>query len=225
MVAHGLEPAVRPEPAGFDPEVMLLLLALFMLDAFLFPVLLRVWGSFFRRLSRRRDDAGSEPTLSERFVLVLSLPLAFVLQGVALYCACRASAADAVAGELLPVAICSGAVLALYLVQTVAYATLSYAFGHRGDTVALIHAFNVTQSALGFALLLPVVVALFYPQWSMPLLGFAAVSYVAARIVLYISEFKIFYSGIFSLFYFFLYLCTVEIIPPMLAIGVVSAFI
>lgn len=105
-----------------------------------------------------------------------------------------------------------------YLFQLCAYNAVGYAFTDNEHRRAWIRAFNASQGLLGFALMPAAIVTVFYPVAAMAALWVALALYVVARFLFIVKGFRIFYENFGSLLYFILYLCTLEIIPPLIII-------
>lgn len=109
---------------------------------------------------------------------------------------------------------------AYYVFQLMAYATVGYAFTDDEMAHQWMRGFNASQALLGFALALPALVTVFYPDAAVVALITAAVVYIIARLIYIIKGFRIFYTDFTSLLYFILYLCTLEVIPPLMVAGI-----
>ncbi len=105
--------------------------------------------------------------------------------------------------------------LVFYLAQLMGYSLLGYVFGDRMSTKLWIGGFNATQSLLGLTLLPVVVVTMVYPATIDTTLTVAVTLYACARIVFISKGFRIFFNDIRDCLYFILYLCSVEIVPPI----------
>ncbi|MCM1505107.1 MAG: DUF4271 domain-containing protein [Muribaculum sp.] len=112
---------------------------------------------------------------------------------------------------------------AYYVWQILAYNLIGYVFADRSLTDQWMQGFYASQGLLGFLLLIPALLGLFYPASIKIVVLISILLYVAARIMFICKGFRIFYHNSFSLVYFILYLCSVEIIP-IIAIyrGIVS---
>ncbi len=112
---------------------------------------------------------------------------------------------------------------AYYVWQILAYNLIGYVFADRSMTNQWMQGFYSSQGLLGFLLLIPALLGLFYPASIKTVALISILLYVAARIMFICKGFRIFYHNSFSLVYFILYLCSVEIIP-IIAIyrGVIS---
>ncbi len=102
-----------------------------------------------------------------------------------------------------------------FLAQLAGYSLLGYVFGDRMSAKLWVRGFNATQSLLGLTLLPVVVVTMVYPAVIGTTITVAAVLYVCTRIVFISKGFRIFFSDFRDCLYFILYLCSIEIVPPI----------
>lgn len=102
---------------------------------------------------------------------------------------------------------------AYYVFQLCAYSVLGYTFAGGDGSKRWLRALNASQSLAGVALMIPALILLFYPQMTGTVCIVSAVIYLSARLIFIAKGFSIFYNNIFSLVYFILYLCALEIIP------------
>ena len=103
-----------------------------------------------------------------------------------------------------------------YVWQIVMYKFLGYVFASKPRTQLWIQGFYSSQGLLGFLLLMPTLIGLFYPTSVKTVLLISILLYAIARIMFICKGFRIFYHNCFSLVYFILYLCGMEIVPLML---------
>lgn len=222
----GLDAIQRPELPGYNSGVLCLVIAMLLLVIFT----ARHYGRFFRRLInnlwsvRTRTNLFDEHTVNETRIMV-----ALIIQ----VCVCEAlllvtwilSQGVVMSPATLGAAACTATLLTglFYTAQLVIYRMIGYAFTTRNLALQWVQGFNSTQTLLGLALLVPTLVALFYPSASGILISIGATLYILARIVFICKGFRIFYHNLFSLVYFILYLCSVEIIPLLIVYrGVLS---
>lgn len=217
---HGLEPTLRPDLTGFDSAATTAVVACFVVNALLFPVLMRLWREFFKELShpRRRNDMASEHTVPERWVMAAATIQTLLMEAVVLFAACRPEAAGF--GALAALTLLTTALMAS---QTVGYLLVGYSFAPAGEIRPWLRAFVTSNSILGYLLAVPALGALFYPEASALFIAICALFFIGCRMLFYIKGFTIFYTSPASLFYFFLYLCTLEI-TPVLAVWAVARY-
>ena len=100
-----------------------------------------------------------------------------------------------------------------YIFQLVAYNLVGYTFTTDEGRTYFVKGFTSSQSILGFLLLITALVALVFREAAEGMLITAGTLYLLARLTFIIKGFRIFYHKIWSLLYFILYLCTLEIVP------------
>lgn len=216
-----IEPQVRPAAASSDSLLLTVLLGVFIVSALFAPTMWRIASDYFKQLFRsHREIIPGEKTVGERLVVAISLLQTVLFEGMILYCAPGPSGGtpiSALSGEVLLCAL-------LLIVQLVGYRLVGYAFARPDETQVWQSAFFITQGVCGYLLVVPAFAMLFYPHLMLSCMIVAGVIYAACRIPLYISEFRIFHTGNLSVFYFFLYLCTLEIVPLLAVWSLAGAF-
>ncbi len=231
LLTTGLMPSPRQILPGYDSGVLAMAVGAFLLAAIGLMGAGRLWNSFFKGLTHsgpgRSAAATAETTTGERWSIAAAMVQTFVCEGLLIFSALHFTRTLPLTPQVYfsCAATCALLCAALYCVQWLGYATVAYAFAPNpaADVKAWLRAFAATQSMLGVWLLLPALGALFYPAAAMTLVWIGAGLYAGARILFIIKGFRIFYANLFSLFYFFLYLCALEILPlGALASGVVA---
>lgn len=225
IISSGLMPSPRQILPGYDSGVLIMAIGAFLLATIGLMGARRLWHSFFRGLTHSGPAASAaataEATTGERWSVTAALIQTFMCEGLLLFSYAVTSHSYPIAPpSYLEVAlVCSGICALLYCVQWTGYAAVAYAFAPRpaSDTKAWLRAFAATQSMLGLWLLLPAIGSLFYPAAVSWLFQLSVALYAAARILFIIKGFRIFYTDTFSFFYFFLYLCTLELLPLLAA--------
>lgn len=213
----GIVPVPRRELPGYNSGVMTLLIGVF-----LFMTLnLRHYSTFLKTFTqnlfsvRKRPNVFDErSTMSETRVLASLILLTCVCEGVLLFTAISAS--GIMADNFRAIAGLSGLALAYYLIQYAAYSTVGYIFTTPMRAEMWIKGFSASQSLLGLTLCIPAILSLFVPGATSTILTVCAALYCIARIIFISKGFRIFYHNSFSLIYFILYLCSLEIIPLIL---------
>lgn len=216
--ADGIEALPRAVIAGNDSGVMTLMLLTLLLVAFSFRRGARLFKSFTQDLwsLRRRENAFDEHTANETRTLVLLLFQTCVYQGVLLYAHINNVHAFE-SKTVFPVVSCMiGISLVFYLLQLTAYSLVGYVFTDKIGASQWIKGFNASQLLLGFAIMIPAFVSIFYPGAASAMCKIALTLYFIARVIFICKGFRIFYHNFGSLLYFILYLCTLEIIPVIL---------
>lgn len=204
--------------AGYDSGVMALMLATLIVVSFNF----RHYSSFIKSFTadlwsvRRRSNIFDDPTVNERGVMLSLILLVTVAEGALLYAwmnVCGLWTGSPASGLIITV---SGA-MAYYIWQLAAYRTVGFTFGTSNGSSQWIRGFNASQALLGLTLIVPAMLALFYPGGVFITATLGISLYFIARIVFIVKGFRIFYTGVSSLLYFILYLCTLEITPLIVA--------
>ena len=228
--AGGLIPVSRPRLAGGDCGVRAMIVVSFLFASVGFKTAAGIWHQFFTDLSMRHRNSltgnASERTNRERLAVWALLAQTFVCEGLLLFSWCYYTG-------LIPLnspyffrnsMVLAGLCAVLYVFQWSACAAVGYAFAVQpiAGMRSFLGAFSSTQSVLGPLLLLPALGALFYPGMAMAFIYCGIGLFVLMRIFFHIKAFRIFYSGPLSLFYFFLYLCTLEILPLIALMTVIS---
>ena len=217
----GIEPVMRTPMASNDSALLLSLIVVFAANLLLAPTLIRAVRVFFKQLMRTHHEGmPGEKTLGERLVVISGVIQTLIFEALLLYCACGAD-------RMPPLAAMAGLLLltlTLFGVQYVGYALTGYAFTSGENTRLWLSAFLLTQACAGFALAIPAMGALFYPRYLDTFLLIGIALYILFRIPLFIRELRIFYTSPGSIFYFFLYLCTLEIVPFIGVLAFVNFF-
>ena len=174
-----------------------------------------MWHNIFSVKMRDFEDH----TLDETWILVTLVLNSCVVQGVFLFCAVTRDAALYAHTNprlFLYVGLLSAVALVYYLCQLGLYRLLGYVFGTPEQTESVLNGFKAITSLVGLLLLPEVMVMLTFPHTTETMLIVGAISYLCARVVFIIKGFRIFYYNLLSSVYFILYLCAVEIVPPII---------
>ncbi len=111
-----------------------------------------------------------------------------------------------------------------YLWQLMAYRIVGYVFTDKLSGRQWLKGFNASQSLLGMALTIPALVVLFNPDVAPIVVTIGVVCYILARLIFIFKGFRLFYDNFGSLLYFILYLCTLEIVPPVIIYRCIGFF-
>ena len=122
---------------------------------------------------------------------------------------------------LLPIVALCGA---FYLLQIITYWCVGYAFTTSSGRKMWLRGFYAVQTFLGFGLAIPALVTVFYPDAARLAVTIGAILYIFSRIVFISKGFRIFYQNYWSLLYFILYLCTLEITPLVIIYRTAASF-
>ena len=214
----GLEPAVR-HSAEANRSGLLAAIAFFCLVmVFNFKHLRRVCGHYMEALTRPRTGRTNlfdeHPASETRLTLLLMAQFA-VCAGI-LLCEGLVHANSLPSATNLSMTAVVALVVGYVVLQAVVYSITGYTFGGREVMRRWMASFSAVHSLMGVVAIVPMALAVFYPQAVGGVCTASAVLYVLGRIVFIFRGFKIFYDKILSCFYFILYLCTLEIIPLFL---------
>lgn len=214
--SNGLQGIERPLLPGYNTGVMCLLIITFLFLAANF----RHYSTFVKTFTqdlwkvRNRSNIFDDHTMSETRVLASFIMVLCVSEGIILY--------SAIAPHIRPapifasIGLITAIALIFYLLQIAAYRTVGYVFTSSQNTIQWIRGFRASQSLLGITLVIPALIVLFNPGLDTAITAISLGLYILARIIFIFKGFRIFYINSFSLIYFILYLCTLEIIPPII---------
>ncbi|MDE5687285.1 MAG: DUF4271 domain-containing protein [Paramuribaculum sp.] len=214
----GVAPEARPFLPGYDSGVAAMVIGVFLLLA----LNLRHYTTFLKGFAqdlwavRSRDNLFEDHTVSETKVILSLIMLVCLSEGILL----NTVALNLPWGDISPfvsIGILTFAAGVYYLWQFLVYNIIGYVFTSRDGTHQWVRGFNASQVLLGLVLWVPALVVLFNPSVSASMAILGAVLYILARIIFICKGFRIFYNNLFSLLYFILYLCALEIIPLILA--------
>ncbi|MDE5744815.1 MAG: DUF4271 domain-containing protein [Paramuribaculum sp.] len=219
----GIPVEKRPVLPGYDTGVASMVIGVFLLVA----LNLRHYSTFLKSFVRDlfsvklhdnlfEDHAVTETKVVLSLVLLLCLSEGILLSGVVniplLY-----SYQPAV-----PIVLLTLFAGLYYLWQFLIYNLIGYTFTGKEQKGIWLRGFNASQVLLGLVLWVPALITLFDPLLSSRMFICGVCLYVIARIIFIIKGFRIFYNNIFSLIYFILYLCSLEIIPLLTAYNIIN---
>ncbi|MCM1482897.1 MAG: DUF4271 domain-containing protein [Muribaculaceae bacterium] len=213
--AEGITPEPRPMLPGYNTGVMCLIIGIFLIISSNF----RHYSTFLKTFAqdlwkvRSRQNVFNDHTVSETRVQVSLIMLLCICEGIIIYSAiARSIPVDHI---FITIALTSALAAVYYLWQRVAYATIGYVFATEESTTQWVKGFRASQCLLAITLVLPAMIVLFNPGSAGAMIFIGLTLYVTARIIFIFKGFRIFYDNYFSLVYFILYLCTLEIVPPV----------
>ena len=213
----GIEGASRQTGIGRDSGILTILVLLFVFLALNVRNSRHMFSHFFDELGsfKDRNNAFDEHTSNETRLTLLLIGQFIVCAGILLYVTATVESRPDDIGIFTGVARTSGLMAAYYIFQLAAYNTVGYIFTSSERRAAWIAGFNASQSMLGLALIIPVLLAVFYPSADKAVIVIAATLYFIARLLFIVKGFRIFFINFSSLLYFILYLCALEIIPVL----------
>lgn len=161
---------------------------------------------------RRRSNAFDDHTANElraSFVLILQL---CVCQAILLYLHFRSHFGfeGIISGALGKTVLLTAG---LYAFQVSAYFVVGAVFADKEATKLWLRGYNISSSVSSLFLILPTLIAVFYPPLTNAMIITALCLFLGVKMLFIVKGFRIFFDEIYSLLYFILYLCTLEIIP------------
>lgn len=222
---EGLPPVARPQLPAADTGVAVLIIAIFLGLA----VNIRHNTTFLKTFTqdllsvRRRSNVFDERTVTETRITLSFVLLTCVAEGIVLYFS-PVGAAVAAFTPFAGVGLLAALALVYYAFQVVAYTVVGWTFAGNISRRQWVKGFNASQSLLGIFLIVPALTALFHPGFGEEVAVVSAALYILARTVFICKGFRIFYKNPYSLTYFILYLCTLEIVPPVIVYKACTLF-
>ncbi len=179
----------------------------------------KLFGSLLQDLlsTRRRENAFDDHAARDIHVIIALILQGCVYQGLLLYAHINTFIPCAGSSPFVPAIAVIGITTALYLFQLAAVAVVGNVFSDKIGAVQWIKGFNAQHVLSGFLFAILAMVSLFYPETVTAMSAMGALLYIVARVIFICKGFRIFYYNFGSLLYFILYLCTLEIIPAVLA--------
>lgn len=209
---RGLEPEPRPLDAHPHSAVTAVIIVLFTAVALASRHLRQISRFMATDMLgvRRRNNVFDTHTSAESRTIIILILLATLSEAILLDSPDRG-----IASSLRLTASLAALTTGYYLFQLSAYYVVGYTFADTEAASQWCRGFNLSQALLGIVLLPLALVDIFYSSISGAVLVAAAIVYVIVRVLFIYKGFRIFYNSIGSLVYFILYLCTLEIIPPI----------
>ena len=224
---NGNEPIARINHPGHDSGIMILLSITFILVSFSFNLYRRMLSIYGQDLwtVRRRANAFDEHTSNEHYVIAILIFQLCVYAGILISAKINMIIPINTNHIMLTTCCMMGVYGIYYLFQLAAYSLVGYVFTDKINASQWIKGFNSSHIFLGFTLIIPTMISIFYPTTTSAMINVAIALYVIARLMFICKGFRIFYNKIHSLFYFILYLCTLEIIPVIFVYGLAQTII
>lgn len=175
----------------------------------------RIFNSLTHELlnERQRANAFDERTSNENRVLASMIFILCIFEGIILYFLPSSATEFTITYNLPLLLSLIGLSIIYYLFQLSTLALVGYSFSDPTAMSQWIKGFNGSQLITLLLLAIPATIMIFYPNIIQELLITSILIYFSARIMFIFKGFRIFYHKIYSLVYFILYLCTLEIIP------------
>lgn len=197
--------------------ILTVIVALFVILSLNFKECKKLFAHFTDELinNKKRENAFDEHSNHESRLTVLTVVQYLVYGGIILASIAVSRDDTMQTGDynFNTLAAAIGIFTVYYLFQICAYAITGYTFSGKDNSLRWLRAFNASQSLAGLGLIIPALMTLFYPAAATAMSSVACCVYIIARLAFISKGFSIFYNNIFSLVYFILYLCALEIIP------------
>lgn len=213
----GLAPEPRTLLPGYDSGVMCMLVVLFLFLTTNF----RHYSTFIKTFAhdlfsvRTRANVFDERNTTREIRVQISLILmACFCEAILIYSALTFRSPHA-GSPFKAIGSITCITLIYYLWQLIAYNVVGSVFAGRLRCSQWIKGFNASQCLLALPLLVPALLALFYPAVSFSMAEIGAGLYMIARLIFIFKGFRIFYTKSYTLVYFILYLCALEIVPVL----------
>lgn len=214
--SYGIQPYERPLLPGYDTGVVCLVIVAFLFLSANF----RHYSTFLKTFAqdlwkvRNRDNAFDDHTLSESrvissLIIVLCLSQGIILSSISLLSNPRAPI-------FLSLLVCFLFSAVFYYGMFFTYSLVGYTFTSQANTRQWLKGYRASQCLLGVVIVIPSLFLLFNPGLTEFVSIFALVLYVVARTIFIFKGLRIFYTNIFSCIYFVLYLCALELLPPVI---------
>lgn len=219
---QGLSPEQLPLTPASDSAVSAMVWGGIIVAIAAFPTVTRLWRKFLSSLTRHNDKLpAAERTLGDRLSQIAALMVCCLMWGILLYCvALRMRGGNLALSPGAGVALTAAGAGLVVIIQFVGFRIVGYAFSTTANAQAWTRALTATLSMLGYWMLIPALGALLFPARAYAFLWVGVAFYLIFRSFLWIKCFRIFYDSIFSIFYFFLYICTLETVPLLIPVGI-----
>jgi len=214
----GLQPVGRAVTPASDPLVSVLLFILLAATLFDLRHTRRLFATFGSDItgSRSRQNIFDETTAYENRSLAILSMLFCMVGAMVLYLLPAGNAVVAATsfGKLNAAMFALGGLcMAWYLAHLLGYSLIGWTFGEPESTKVWIRVFNLSMAVFTLVSVLPVAAAIYIPDTRVAMVPAILIIFAVTLSIPVIKGFRIFYDNIFSILYFILYLCTLEIIP------------
>lgn len=215
LIPGGFDATPNPQNALNNPTLSILLIGAFLLIAISFRHSGKIFGQLFRNPVRRQSHA-DEAIASENRSRIALLIATFLTEGILLYNLTTGYVSQTT-GEMLGGTLLFTVLTFLYfLVQTSALSLTGYLFATPSGKQMAVSVFTTINALFGILAIIPVSLLLYYPEYQIVLLSIVGILFLLSRISFVFIATKIFFSNLYGLVYFILYLCAVEITPLLL---------
>lgn len=215
LIPGGFDATPNPQNALNNPTLSILLIGAFLLIAISFRHSGKIFGQLFRNPVRRQSHA-DETIASENRSRIALLIATFLTEGILIYNLTTGYVSQTT-GEMLGGTLLFTILTFFYfLVQTSALSLTGYLFATPSGKQMAVSVFTTINALFGILAIIPVSLLLYYPEYQIVLLSIVGILFLLSRISFVFIATKIFFSNLYGLVYFILYLCAVEITPLLL---------
>lgn len=215
LISGGFDATPNPQNALNNPTLSILLIVAFLLIAISFRHSGKIFGQLFRNPVRRQSHA-DETIASENRSRIALLIATFLTEGILIYNLTTGYVSQTT-GEMLGGTLLFTVLIFFYfLVQTSALSLTGYLFATPSGKQMAVSVFTTINALFGILAIIPVSLLLYYPEYQIVLLSIVGILFLLSRISFVFIATKIFFSNLYGLVYFILYLCAVEITPLLL---------
>jgi hypothetical protein len=170
-----------------------------------------------------KDDLFAEHTSSDARIIIAMIANTCLMGGIMLYYGLlwyNPSLTVVLQNSVfLHVLVLTLAMAIFVTLQLLLYRLIGYTFATENLTDMWVQGFLASQAVLGLLLFPVAVITLVFPSTIKLMVTIAIILYILGRIVFISKGFRIFFNNLSSSIYFILYLCAVEIVPPLLALA------
>ena len=203
--------------------IMLLLSCLFLLTSYRLgrPYIANLGHYLFS--PKGKDDLFAEHTSNDARIIIAMIVNTCLMGGIMMYYGLlwyNPSLTIALQNSVfLHVLVLTLAMAIFVSLQLLLYRLIGYTFATENLTDMWVQGFLASQAVLGLLLFPVAVITLVFPSTIKLMVTIAIILYILGRIVFISKGFRIFFNNLSSSIYFILYLCAVEIVPPLLALA------
>ncbi len=219
----GITPEPRPDSPSHNPTIITIFLALFIIVALTMRQTRHTLKKTRRDLTAARprpNPIDDHTPADHRIVATLHIQL-IVFAALLTQTLLRHTLAIAEWSHtltLILIAIFTAHITVTQILYRIAAATFA---PNPPAASRLIRSLNASQVYTGFALTIPTLLAVFWPETTQLALLAAITLAVAIRLMFITTAFRIFYTNFTSIIYNFLYLCTLEIVPIVITCRII----
>ena len=173
--------------------------------------------------TKGKDDLYTDHTMSDTRIIIALMINTCLMEGLLLFYGLSwynpqltLALQNSVFLHVLVLVLSAGLFMTLQLFM---YRLIGFTFSDDKLTDLWVGGFLSSQAALGLLLFPIAVITLVFPATIKMMLMMSIILYILARIIFISKGFRIFFNNLSSSIYFILYLCAVEIVPPLLALA------